>query len=571
VLAVVLVVVLLFTGRLLQVQALDANDLAAAALGNRLVPVKLPAERGTITDRNGSVLARSVERRNITADPTLFTPSKDYPHPKFSAARAAARLAPLLGMDAAAVAATLTGNGRTHFAYVAKGVTPQVWRQVQALGVQGLYSERADQRTYPAGSVAGNLVGFLGKDGTPLAGLEYAENKTLTGKDGSETYERGRDGQRIPAGSSTYSAPVDGSDVRLTLDEDLQWYAQQAITAQVAKTGAEWGTVVALTPDGQVLALAESGSVDPNDPGATPVPDRGNRALEATVEPGSTGKVITAAAAIQEGLVEPDTHLTVPGLLPIPHTTPIHDSHAHGDEKLTFAGVLGESSNIGTVMVGRQLGKQKFYDYLRAFGVGSKQLGLPGETAGILAAPGDWDGRQQYTVLFGQGYGVNVLQAAQVYATIANGGVRVQPHVIAGTTDSSGTYHPTDVGAGTRVVSADTAKKVVGMLEGAVGEEGTGNSASVPGFRVAGKTGTADDLAAEAATHTKQYTSSFIGMAPAEDPQVVLAVTLQHPQTDYFGGTVAAPVFSSVMSYALQQRDITPSGTKPDLVPLSWG
>jgi cell division protein FtsI (penicillin-binding protein 3) len=568
----VLTVIAVFTGRLLQVQALDSTALAAAALGNRLVPVTLPATRGTITDRNGHKLAVSEERRNITTDPTLFSPSKDYPHPRFTAAQAAAKLAPVLGTDAAAVQEVLTGNGKNHFAYLAKGVTPAVWHQVQALGIQGLYSERADERVYPAGSVAGNLIGFVGKDGTALAGLEYAENGILTGKEGKETYERGAQGQRIPMGEGTYTAPRNGDDLRLTVDEDLQYFAQQAIDAQVTSTGSQWGTVVVMTKTGQILTMAQSGAVDPNDPGSTPSQGLHNLALEDSIEPGSTGKVITASAAIQEGLVTPGTQLTVPGALPIPHTTPIHDAESHGDEKLTFAGVLAQSSNIGTVMVGRQLGSQKFYDYLRAFGVGSKQLGLPGETAGILAPGGKWDGRTKYTVLFGQGYGVNVVQQAQVYATIANGGVRVQPSIIAGTTGPDGVYHPAAPATSTRVVSEQTAKEVVSMLEGAVSADGTGANANVAGFRVAGKTGTADDLAAEAADPTgkKYYTSSFIGMAPADDPQLVVAVTLQHPQTNHFGGTVAAPVFSDVMSYALAQRHVAPSGTQPDLVPLTW-
>jgi len=570
-LAVVLAVVAAFTGRLLQVQALDATELAAAALGNRLVPVTLPAARGTITDADGAVLAESVERRDITVDPRLFAPGStwDPPQewtPERTPAQAAAELAPLLGLDAGDVEAALTWDGKSRFGYVARRVTPQVWRQVQALDISGIYSEETSQRVYPAHSVAGNLVGFLGRDGTPLAGLELAEDDLLTGTDGRETYERGHDGQRIPMGESTYTAPVDGTGVRLTIDSDLQWYAQQAITAQVAQTGAEWGTVVALSPDGQVLALAESGAVDPNDPGATPEADRRNRALEATIEPGSTGKVITAAAAIEEGLVEPASRFVVPDSYTVDGQT-FHDSHEHPDEKKTFAGILGASSNTGTVMVGRELSPQQRYDYLRAFGIGSKQLGLPGETAGILAPPEEWDGRQEYTVLFGQGYGVNVLQAAQVYATLANGGVRVPPHVIAGTTASDGAFTPADVGEGTRVVSEATADAVVSMLEGAVGEEGTGASASVPGYRVAGKTGTAQ---APGVGGYDGYTSSFIGLAPAEDPQVVLAVTLQRPQNGYYGGTVAAPVFADVMGYALQQRGVAPSTTESDVVPLSY-
>ncbi|WP_218123781.1 penicillin-binding protein 2 [Quadrisphaera sp. DSM 44207] len=566
-LAVVLAVTLVFTTRLLQLQAVDAHSLASAALGNRLVEVTTPAVRGTITDAEGAVLAETVERRDITADPKLFVP--DGTRTPLTPQQAAEQVAPLVGLPVEEVAATLTYDGRSRFAYVAQGVTPQVWRSVQALDIPGLYSERTGLRTYPAGDVAGNLVGFVSGDGRALAGLEMAQDDLLTGTDGVETYERGHDGQRIPMGEETGTAPVDGTDVRLTVDRDLQWYAQQAIAAKVAETGAQWGTVVAMSPQGEVLALAEAPSLDPNDPGASDPEDRGNRALQDVVEPGSTAKVITAAAAIEEGLVAPDTRMVVPYRYTTPNGQTFRDSHPHEDEERTFAGVLASSSNTGTVMVGERLTPQQRYDYLRRFGMGERHLGMPGETAGILTPPSEWDGRQQYTVLFGQGYGVNVLQAAQVYATLANGGVRMPTRVVAGTTAPDGTYAPADPGEGTRVVSEETARSVVSMLEGVVSAEGTGASAAVPGFRVAGKTGTAQ-AAGEGGYAGNGYTSSFIGVAPAEDPQVVVAVTLQRPQTDYYGGTVAAPVFSDVMAYALAQRGVEPSSTEPDLVPLTY-
>jgi cell division protein FtsI (penicillin-binding protein 3) len=555
-----------FTGRLLQLQAVDAHQLASAALGNRLVEVTTPAVRGSITDAGGAVLAETVERRHITADPKLFVP--DDTRTPLTPQQAAERIAPIVGLPVADVAASLTYDGKSRFAYVAQGVTPEVWRRVQALEIPGIYSEKTGLRVYPAGNVAGNLIGFVSGDGRALAGMELARDGQLTGTDGVETYERGHDGQRIPMGEETGSAPVDGTDVRLTIDRDLQWYAQQAITEQVRVTGAEWGTVVALSPQGEVLALAESPSLDPNDPGASDPEDRGNRALQDVIEPGSTAKVITAAAAIEEGVVTPETEMVIPYRYTTPNGQTFRDSHPHEDEKLTFAGVLAESSNTGTVMVGEELSDQQRYDYLRRFGIGEKHLGMPGETAGILTPPTEWDGRQKYAVLFGQGYGVNVLQAAQVYATLANGGVRMPTRVVAGTTAPDGTYVPADPGEGTRVVSEETARQVVSMLEGVVGSEGTGENAAVPGFRVAGKTGTAQ-AAGEGGYAGNGYTSSFIGMAPAEAPQVIIAVTLQRPQTEYYGGTVAAPVFADVMSYALSQRAVPPSRTAPDLVPLT--
>ena len=285
---------------------------------------------------------------------------------------------------------------------------------------------------------------------------------------------------------------------------------------------------------------------------------------------GSTGKVITAAAAIEQGLATPETQLVVPDSIQLPRRGgTVSDSHDHAPERMTFAGVMAESSNVGTIMVGEQLSLQQRYDYLRAFGLGEKQLGLPGETRGLLGTPEEWsqNSRTPYNILFGQGYAVNALQAAGVYATIANGGVRIPPHVIAGTTDDTGAYTPAQEPTGTRVVSETTAKQVTSMLEGVVSSEGTGLNAAVPGFRIAGKTGTAEDKAAGEG----KYTASFTGMAPAEDPQLIVSVTVQHPDYAYhYGGTAAAPVFADVMQYALAQQGIRPSGAAADLVPLSW-
>lgn len=563
-----LVVLSLFAARLVQMQGLDASSLAADALGNRLVTTPLVAHRGEITDADGVVLAVDVERRTITVDQTLVDQYAGSEHGSGETGLdgAAADIAAITGQDPAAVRSALDGDRR--FSYVAKGVTPQQWREVQALRVPGVYSERTSQRTYPAGAVAGNLVGFTDAEGTGQAGLERMLQDVLAGTDGSRNFERGRDGQMIPTGDMDHTPAVDGRSVRLTLDRDLQWYAQQAITAQVQAAGAEWGSVVAIdVRTGNLLAVAESPSVDPNDPGATPVEQRGTKALEVVFEPGSTSKVITAAAVIEEGLVTPTTQFGVPYQYTTPNGQTFKDSHPHGGQQLTFAGVLAESSNTGTVQAGMQLSKEQRYDYLSRFGLGQESgLGYPGETKGILAPPDQWDGRQQYAVLFGQGVSVNALQSANVFATIANDGVRMQPRLVDGVAGPDGEFVSTPVPEGTRVVSPETAQAVRTMLESAV-DEGTGGNAAIPGYRIAGKTGTAQ---APSPGGYSGYTGSFIGMAPADDPQVVIAVTVQRPTNGYYGGTVAAPVFKDVMSFALQDLGIPPTGTTPTPYPLTW-
>lgn len=577
-LAMVLAVLLLFVGRLVQVQAVDADALAEAGLESRLGPTQiLPAPRGDIVDASGEVLATSVERRDVVVDPTLVDLYErhegegDDRHVVSSGLQgAAADLAPLLGRSVKDVRQALTGDSpEDRYNVVARGIEPVVWRKASELGIPGLTSVKTYARSYPAGSVAGNVLGFTGgDDDSGLAGVELTEDAALTGTDGSQTVERGAGGQEIPMGENHTVEPVPGSTVELTIDRDLQWYAQNRAQQMREQTKAEWISVVALdVHTGEVLALAEAPSVDPNDPGATPAESRGSRAVSDVFEPGSTSKVVTASALVEEGLVDPLDEFEVPYEFEIDGQR-FKDSHAHELEKLTFAGIIGESSNTGTVAVGSRLSKQQRYEYMTRFGFGSPTgIGLPGETAGILGTPETWDGRQEYTVLFGQGVSVNTLQAAGVYATIANGGVRIPPRVVRGTVDAEGEEHPAAAATPVRVVSEDTAQKVSRMLEGVV-SEGTGTSAQIPGYRVAGKTGTAE--APDANGGYSGYTSSFIGYAPAGDPEVVVAVTVQRPEVGRYGGEVAAPVFKDVMSFALGEREAPPSGEAADLYPQTW-
>ena len=565
----------LFAVQLLRLQALDASAMAEQALGSRLTTVPVTAPRGAIVDRSGVVLATSLERYNVTVDQTTVKLYKKYEKDPVTGKKrevvlgipgAAAALAPVLGMDVATVEAKLTGTRR--FAYVTKGVTPEVWRKVNALSVTGIYPERTTQRSYPADGVGASVVGFVGKDNTPLAGLELKLNKMLTGTPGSQTYERDPKGRQIPTGDIAQKAAVPGSTVQLTLDRDLQWKAEQALAAKVKESGALSGTVVVMTVDGKILALANAPTFDPNVPAQSKPANLSNRALSEVYEPGSTSKVMTAAAALEEGVVTPSTPFEVPGEIHRAGKV-FHDSHAHAVEALTFAGVLAKSSNVGTIMAGEKLSPTTMYSYLNKFGIGQASgLAFPGESRGILAQPQDWSGSQRYTVLFGQGLSVNAVQAAGVYQTIANDGVRVQPELVAGTVDANGTLKPAAAPKQTRVVSAKTAATLRRMLEGVVSKDGTAPEAKIAGYRVAGKTGTAQRFDPTCGCY-RGYTGSFIGMAPADDPQLVVAVTLQRPVRGYYGGTVAAPVFKDVMTYALQKMQIPPTGSKSPTIRLT--
>ena len=564
-LVVVLVLVLMtFAGRLVWVQGIAGPAIAKVALEKRLSSVTVLGQRGQITDADGVPLATSVERYDVSVNQRTIAKyrSTGGTGAPDGAAGVAALLAPLLGANPAELGGEMAGSST--FRYIAKGVLPEVAREVKALRIDGVMVDEVADRAYPKGTVAGNLIGFVGTDGKGLQGLEYTLNSRLTGTAGSETYERGAGGQAIPGGYSAGTPAVAGQSARLTILSDLQWKAQEAADAQKAATGADSATVVVEdVTTGALYAVADSGSIDPNKPGAAAA-DALSRAVSDAFEPGSTGKVITMAALLESGLTTPTSQFSVPYEYTTPNGQAFHDAEPHPVEQWTTTGILAQSSNAGTVMVGQQLSKDQRYSYLTKFGLGTRTgVELPGETAGILHPADQWDGRTQYTVLFGQGLAVNALQATNVYATIANGGVRPQPHLIAGWTSPDGTYTPVAQSAGVRAVSAQTAHTVLTMLESVV-NDGTGMSAAVPGYQVAGKTGTAQDM------QTGGITASFIGVVPADSPRLVVGVFLQNPRTSIYGGAVAAPVFSDVAGFALSELGIAPSGATATLFPTTW-
>jgi len=552
------IIMTLFVGRLLQLQAFDAPAYAGAAESARLKTVALPATRGTITDSSGTALATTVEARNVTADQTLIS----------DPAAIATALSPLLGLSRAKLEKRLTGERR--FVYVVKGITPKTWTAIKALKLPGIFSERTSTRVYPAGQVAANIVGFVGADGAGLGGLELSLQQSLAGRVGSATYETGAGGRQIPTGTDQMQAALPGSDVRLTIDRDIQWVAQQAIAKKVAETKSESGTVVVMDPrTGDVLAIATAPTFDPNKASAAPARDRGNRAVTDIYEPGSTSKVMTAAAVIQEGALTASSKVTVPGVL-YRGGSAFHDHDKHGTLQLTFAGVLAKSSNIGTVEAAEKIGPDKLYGYLKKFGIAEPTgLQFPGESRGLLPEVNQWSKTSFPTIAFGQGLSMNSVQATSVFATLANGGVRVQPRLVAGTVDDSGTFAAAPASPSTRVVSASTARTVSDMLESVVSDEGTAPMAGIPGYRVAGKTGTANRVDPTCGCY-RGYTASFIGYAPADAPKLVVSVTLQAPKAGHYGGRLGGPVFKEVMSFALQDQRIPPTGTKAPRLRLAW-
>ncbi|MGH8891468.1 MAG: peptidoglycan D,D-transpeptidase FtsI family protein [Acidothermaceae bacterium] len=553
---------IVFTGRLFQLQGVDSSVYASQANKQYAHTVVLPADRGTIVDRNGVALAETVDARDITADPLLAqTATTTNP------GAMAYQLAPLLGVDRSALATDLTGKGQ--FVYLARGVTPAVGDAVMKLGLPGVVAVTTKKRVYPNGDLAANVVGFVGTDGTGLGGLELKDQKVLAGKDGTQTVQVGHNGAVIPDGHDKGSAPVAGQGIELTLDSNIQWKAQQALSSAVASTGAAGGTVIVMKPQtGEILAMASSPTFDPNHLAGTPAANLGNAALSDVFEPGSTNKVITMAAAIDAGVLGPESPIDVPPTLERAGEV-FHDAEIHGDEHLTLAGVLAESSNIGTIEASEKVGVTRLYDYLRAFGLGQASgLNFPGESQGILDDPSKWNASQRYTIPFGQGISVNALQVASVYSTIANGGMRVTPSLLKGYVQSDGSITAPAAPTQTRVVSASTATQVESMLEAVTTDQGTAPAARIDGYRVAGKTGTAQRVDSSCGCY-RGYTASFVGFAPADKPQLVVLVVLDNPINGHYGGTVAAPVFKDVMSFALETEKIPPTGTTPPVVKLT--
>ncbi|WP_256256864.1 penicillin-binding transpeptidase domain-containing protein [Nonomuraea pusilla] len=542
----------IFAGRLIQMQGIESKVYEAAAVDQRTHTEEIPAKRGSITDVNGHALAVTVEAREISIDPSKV--------PLKVRDKIAAILAQQLGKPQQEIAAKLA-RVDTRYQLLARDVDPVVAARLLQARVPALYAKKTYRRLYPAGDLAGSLIGFVGDDGDGLGGMEQTKNTLLAGRDGKQRVETGRDGQRIPMTSSQRTPPVNGRDVRLTIDRDIQWAAQKAIADEVRKSGAASGTVIVMdVQTAQIIAMANAPELDLTTWRTAPDSLYVNKAASEVFEPGSTNKVITAAAALEARTVTPDTVFRVPDNIRCADRV-LRDAHPHKTESMTFRQAMAQSSNVATIMAARKIGRERLYQMLRSFGFGtSPGGGVPGAEAGLLPDYKTWSGSQNCTVAYGQGVSVTALQMASVYQTIANGGVKIDPQIVAGTTDDGGRFVPSPPGKQTRVVSETTAKEIATMLESAVSAEGTGELAAIPGYRVAGKTGTANRYDAQLGRY-EGYTASFVGFAPADAPRLVVLSVLQNPKNGHYGGQIAAPVFKDVMTFAIKSKKIPPTGS----------
>ena len=558
--AVVSALLVVIAGQLVRLQGFDRAGNAQKAAAQRVESEPLQALRGQIVDRFGVPLAYTANVQDITADPTMIPPDQraDY----------AAQLSVLLGVPAADLVRALASPGKG--VVLARAVSPTVVTGVHQLGLIGVFTQTTTSREYPAQSTGGNIIGAVRSDGVGASGIEYAFNDVLAGTNGELTYAVDATGEANPSGLTTRVNAINGGTVALTIDEDLQYTVQQYLDSAVAESGAKDGQVAVLDArTGQVLALASSGCANPADPASAPADAPLNPAVQTVFEPGSVNKVVTFAAALDKGVITPQTRLVVPGDLAMGGVI-VHDDWAHQPVTYTATGVLAQSSNVGTLLIAQQLGSKSWYDYERKFGVGAVTgVELPGESAGIFPSMSQWSDSSFANLPIGQGVAVTVLQLASMYQTIANDGVRVPPRVIKSITRSYGATTVTAQPSGVRVVSAKTAKTVRTMLESVTLDGGTGVRAAVPGYRIAGKTGTAQQPVSSGG----QYSSSanwdtFAGIAPADDPRFVVAVMIDNPAHGLHGGDVAAPLFQEIAGYELRHAAVAPTGSTSKHVPL---
>lgn len=571
-LGIMLTLLLVVGGKLFLVQGLDVGGMAEAALNKRMTQTVLPAERGSILDSNGVVLANSLIRYNLVVDQVTNTKTEKFWRlvegqdklVEVTRDQGISELALVLGMDADELRKAVTGESKYYI--VAKDLKPDVEDRISKLQIPGIVTEGVSKRVYPNGSVAGGIIGFLQDGYTGQAGIEQTQDELLKGADGKRLFEIGADGLRIPVGLDELTPPQDGKDVRLTLNSDLQYFAQQAIQSQSDKLGAEWGIIIVMdAKTGNLIAMADTNSPDPNDPGLVAAKDRGVRSVTAAYEPGSVEKMITAAALIEEGKSSPLDTFTLPPSYTVDGQT-FSDSFAHGTEERTLAGILGWSMNTGTVMAGQRLSKEQRFDWLQKFGIGeAPDVGLPATASGILTPADQWDDRQEYTVLFGQGVSQSTLQTVRAFQAIANNGVMLQPRLIDSYISPDGTEEKVAPQPSRQVVSDNTAQQVQDILESAV-TEGQIKDAAIDGYRVGAKTGTSESPCDDGKSGFCGYTASIVGMAPMDDPRFIVEVVLQRPKGSIYGIT-QGPVFRSVMSQALRTYNVQPSTGEPARLP----
>lgn len=560
--------------QLVNIQVIQGPELAAEGLAVRTHASSITARRGDIVDAKGAIMAESVQTYHIAVNHHNI---RSYVHTDVRTnssgreehyvagrgpAEAARQLAPLLEMDEAVLGGMLLGDS-TYF-YLKKNVDAVTYRKIRALDIYGIEWESVFARTYPGGNIAAPVIGTINSEGVGSSGLESVYDTLLQGQAGEEAYEIAPNGALIPGGKRVKTEPIDGGSVKTTILSDLQHLIQERLDERVKRHQAKWGSIVVLeVSTGRVLAMADSGSTVPDNAKPQPV-----SAVQYAYEPGSVGKVVTIATALEKGTVSPTTPFTVADRIePGDAGGPITDYHEHPVQAMTTTGILAESSNVGTVLVGETVTDQDRYEMMKKFGFGElTQIELAGESAGLVRPASEWKGRDRYTTMFGQAYTVNVLQEASLMATIANGGVRMPPRVVDSLTHADRTVEVPPPAEPVQALSPETANNLLRMMESvAATDVGTGQTARVDGYRIAAKTGTADIFVDE----QPAVVSTTAGIVPADKPRLAIAVVLYDPKIGHLSSDSSAPLFGEVVTDAVRSLSIPASADQGKLFPTA--
>lgn len=542
---------LLFTAmaaRLVVVQIVEAPRFRTLAADQRERVIPLPAKRGAIFDRNGESLAITLDYKMVFVDPAHVT----------DPVGGAAQLAKVLDQDPAMLETKLRGSGpEDRFDFIARQVDPTLARKIQELKIDGIYFETEPKRYYPGERLASHLLGFVNVEGTAFGGVEGAYDGILAGSAGEMTLEQDPAGVPLPQAEYSQVRARPGKSLFLTIDKEIQYFTEETLVAATKTYKAKAASAVVMrVGTGEILALANVPTFDANDPGEASPEAQRNRAVTDIYEPGSAFKIVTASAALEEGVVTPKTTFIVPDKMQVADRI-INDSHAHPTEKMTVSEIIEQSSNVGTVKVGQKLGGTLLQRYIKAFGFGSGTgADLPGEAAGIVLPLDEWSGSSIGTIPIGQGVAVTPLQMAAAYQTIANDGIWIEPKLLYSTMDGAGKIDTAAAPASRSVISRQTAASMRKILAKVV-TQGTGSEAAVPGYAVAGKTGTAQKVAASGG-YAKSYVGSFGGFAPATRPEIVVFVMLDEPNP-IWGGYTAAPTFRTIAEFALRSLGVAPT------------
>lgn len=565
--------------QLLRIQTIDAPSLSAQAASQRSNTEVDYAVRGPITDRNGKSLAYTIAAKQLNFQPIVVrkqladTKAKNdkAPDPDERLKAIAKVVHDKLGTGAPSESDLLAKlRSNETFVYLARGVDPRIAADIRAqypeVGADSQYP-----REHPGGSLAANVLGATGWDGHGQIGLESSLDSVLAGTDGSHTYDRGSDGAVIPGSSRDQQDAVNGHGVELTLDSDLQYYVQQQVQQAKEMSGANSASAVVLdAKTGQVLSMANDNTFNPQlGPQNWSGADMDNPSVNNVFEPGSVNKIITAAAAIEYGLTNPDEVHQVPGEIRMAGVT-VHDAWVHGVAPYTTTGIFGRSSNVGTLMLAQRVGEDRFADMVNRFGLGQRTgVGLPGESAGVVPARDQWSGGTFANLPIGQGLSMTTLQMTGMYQAIANDGVRVPPRIIKAKVAPDGTRIDEAQPDGVRVVSPQTAATLRTMFQSVTqrdpmnsNQNGTGWPAAIDGYQIAGKTGTAQKVDDSCGCYsTSSFYITFAGIAPADNPRYVIGLMLDNPirSSDGSGGQSAAPLFHNIASWALQRDRVPPS------------